>query len=107
MIVTVESPTGNRKWRVEPIDNGLCWRLMKSSMKKGAKHEWINCECYSATFDGAMKNLIERMICDPDDPCDLGFPPEDMKKSVARAIKAWLKDAKVVTDDADAAGDQQ
>lgn len=95
MIITVESPSGNRKWRLEPFDNGICWRLLKTPINPDAKQEWINCECYHATLEAALKAMLQRMLCDPDDPTTFEFAPEDIERQAMRVMKAWLKDAGV------------
>ena len=98
MIITIESPSGNRKWRLEPFDNGLCWRLLKTPINPEAKQEWINCECYHSTLPAALEALVDRMLKDPDDPTTLEFKAEDIKKQSMRVLKAWLKDAGIEVD---------
>ena len=93
MIITIESPSGKRKWRLEPFDNGLCWRLLKTSINPKAKSQWINCECYPTTLPGALKALVDRMLKDPEDPVALDFKAEDVEKQAMRVLKAWLKQA--------------
>lgn len=78
---------------------------MKTPTDPKAKSKWINCESYHPTLDGALKDMVERMLCDPDDPCTLPFKAEDVQKQAVRTIKAWLKEAKVKTDEPDSNGE--
>lgn len=92
MIITIESPSGKRKWRIEPVDNGLCYRLMKTSLDPNAKNQWINCECYSGTIQSALERCVERILKDPDDPTHFELAASDLKRNAVRCIKKYLEE---------------
>ena len=102
MIITIESPSGNRKWRLEPFDNGLCWRLLKSSIDPKAKSKWIDCTCYHSSLASALEALVERMLKDPEDPVSLEFTGVDIKRSVVRVLKNRIKDLTMEVEDGQA-----
>ena len=80
------------------MDNGLCWRLLKTPIKE-SKSEWIDCNCFHATLAGALESLVERMLKDPEDPVSLEFTGNDMKRSVIRVLKSKLKEMKMEVED--------
>jgi hypothetical protein len=108
MVVIFESPTGKRKWRIEPYDNGMCFRILKSpigvieqdgvmrSRKNGKeiKGEWIDCHRFPVTLDQAVAMVVNLMLADPDDTVKLEFHGIDMKQGMEKIFKRWLKDVK-------------
>ena len=99
MIITVESPSGKRKWRLEPADNGLSWHLLKSSLEN--KDAWIDCRSYYPTLAGALEQLVEAMLHDPDDKVQLEFSAADVKSAAMRVLKNYLKEVGITIDKED------
>ena len=105
MLIILESPTGKRKWKIEPLDSGLCFKISKTpigiidtdgvwrSKKNGrtVKKEWIDLPCYPTTIESAVEKVVDFMIADPEDEVTYQFSGIDMKKEMTRIFDKWLK----------------
>lgn len=107
MILIFQSPTGKRKWKIEPHDNGLCFEISKtpimtvgvdgvarSKSGKVIKREWIPCHRYPTDLEHAVEMVVDLMLADPDDDITLEFSGIDMKTGMNRVFKKWLKEVK-------------
>lgn len=106
MIVILESPTGKRKWKIEPYDNGMCFKISKTPVgvveldgvmrsRKNGKEitgEWIDCRRFPVTLEHAVEMVVDLMLADPDDDVKLEFSGIDMRKGMNKIFKNWLKD---------------
>ena len=105
--IDIVSPSGRRKWRIEPYDNGLCFRILKTPMGverngrlyakngKEIKSEWVNCEKYPTSIDSALEHVVDLMLADPDDPTELEFDAADVRKAATRVLREYIKKAKM------------
>lgn len=108
MIVILESPTGKRKWRIEPFDSGMCFKILKTpigyvdtdgvlrSKKNGKeiKGEWIDCKIYPSTLEYAVEKVIDLMLADPEDEITMEFSGIDMRTGMEKIFKRWLNKIK-------------
>ena len=107
MILTFESPTGRRKWKIEPYSSGLCFKIYKSPIgwvdadgivrnRNGQpiKTQWTEVGMYPTTIDRAVELVVDMMIADPDDTVTFEFHGLDMRKGMNRVFKKWLDEVK-------------
>lgn len=113
MIVIFESPTGMRKWKIEPFDNGLCFKISKTpigyvdsdgvlrSKKNGKeiKEDWIDCRIYPTTMEHSIEKVVDLMLADPEDQIEVQFSGIDMRKGMEKIFKAWFKKVKLEVQD--------
>lgn len=107
MILIFQSPTGNRKWKIAPHENGLCFKIYKTPIGlmgadgivrnkdgKEVKCEWTDCRRYPTTMEHAIEMVVDLMLSDPEDDIALEFSGIDMRKGMERIFKKWLKEVK-------------
>ena len=105
MLIILESPTGKRKWKIEPLDSGLCFKISKTpigivdtdgvwrSKKNGrtVKKDWIDLPCYPTTLESAIEKVVNLMIADPEDEVVYQFSGMDITEGMLKIFKRWLK----------------
>ena len=109
MIVILESPTGKRKWKIEPYDNGLCFKISKTPIGivdvdgvlrnrdgKEIKQGWLDCRLYPTKLEHAVEKVVDLMLADPEDSVTVEFHGIDMKTGMNKIFKKWLKDTMVM-----------
>lgn len=92
MHVILTAPSG-RRWKLSPIDSGLCFQVFKEPIKKTGRNgkpikaEWISCDRYPSGLSHAVASTIELMAADSDDPVifECNDPQEIME-----AIHDWI-----------------
>ena len=103
MIVILESPTGKRKWKIEPEKSGMCYRVLKTPIgvafidgvllnKKGTpiKADWIDCKIYPTTLMSAVSKVVDLMLADPEDQVEVEFKGIDIREGMNKIFKRWL-----------------
>lgn len=95
MRVIMTDPDTGVKYKIEPFDNGLCFRVFKSiSHRKGEKtrngHEvkkdWSFTEKYPSSLDHAVSMVIDMMLNDPKGKAELAIKPDNAYKNIKRYL---------------------
>lgn len=73
MVIIVTDPGTNKRYKLKPLDNGLCFQLFvsqeqgtKSKRGKEIKHEWKFTEKYPSNLADGLRTIVEMIIKDPD-----------------------------------------
>jgi hypothetical protein len=71
MIIIVKNPVNGRRYKIEPMDSGLCFQIFKEPLStdvskngKPIKSDWLSCEKYPTTIDHAINLCVEMMMLD-------------------------------------------
>lgn len=95
MKIIINDPSTNKKYKIEPFDNGLCWRIFRSiEHRKGEKtrnghevnKEWSFTEKYPVSLDEAIRLTLAMMMQDKDDDTVFDIKPDAISRTVRKAI---------------------
>lgn len=96
MKIILQDPDTNELYKIEPFDNGLCYRIFKNvEHKKGAatrnghvvKNDWSFTEKYPCSLSHAIGIVIEMMLCNKDSDTAINSNPDDIRKAVNKYFK--------------------
>lgn len=74
MIIIIKTPGSERRWKIAPVDSGLCFGVWKEPVRKIGKNkqpikaEWLFTERYPTSLASAVTSVVDLMSMDPDDP---------------------------------------
>lgn len=95
MEIIIKTPGSGRKWKIAPVDSGLCFGIWKEPVRKKGKNgtpikaKWLFTERYPTSLPSAINNVVELMAMDPDDPYVI--EPETFEDLI-EGLKTWHKD---------------
>lgn len=93
MKIILTSPSG-RRWKIEPVDSGLCFAISKEPAAKIGKNgrritaEWLSCDCYPSTLGSAVSRCIELMLTDGSDEQEIVVDVESLE-ALRLGLKLW------------------
>lgn len=98
MRIIATAPDTGRKWKLEPLENGLCFQLF-ASPKKGAKNprtgeatkaEWVFTGKYPSDVAAGIKCMINGMLSDPDGTASIECDPKYLVKTIKKTIDDYI-----------------
>lgn len=99
MEIIVTNPSNNRKYKIKPDSNGLCFQLFQtSSLKKGQKakngkaikNEWQPTGKYPSSILHGLELINDLMLKDPENKDVIEFDVGDIKR-IDKYIKTHIK----------------
>ena len=95
MEIIIKTPGSGRRWKIAPVDSGLCFGVWKEPVRKIGKNkqpikaEWLFTERYPTSLASAVTSVVDLMSMDPDDPYVM--EPETINDLI-EGLKVWHKD---------------
>lgn len=98
MRVIMTAPDSGRKWKLEPVDNGLCYQLYVSPVK-GAKNprtgepvksNWTTTGKYPTTLSNGIECMIDMMLNDPNGKQNLECDPRYLNKTFKKTMDEYI-----------------
>lgn len=99
MRVTLTAPDTGRKWKIEPLDNGLCYQMFVTPMKgaknprtgKKVKSEWTFTGKYPQDLPHGIKLMIEGMLNDPNGKAEIECDPKHLTKTFKKTMDDYIQ----------------
>lgn len=98
MRVTLTAPDTKKKYKIEPLDNGLCYQLFVSPMPgavnkktgKPVKSDWIFSGAYPSTIEHGVEIAVHKMLADPNGNADIECDPKHLTKTIKKTMEDYI-----------------
>lgn len=99
MRIILTAPDTGRKYKLEPLDNGLCYQIFVTPLKgtisaktgKKIKSEWTFTGSYPSTIEHGIKMMIEKMLSDPHGKSDIECDPKHLTKIFKKKMDEYIE----------------
>lgn len=93
MQIILEDPDTGDLYKIEPFDNGLCYRIFRNveHMKgkktrngRTVKNDWAFTEKYPTSIAHAVSLVLEMMLCNKNNETVIRVRPNGIKKTLSK-----------------------